>query len=356
MPTASEICLASANHFAADLIDNAVREAKVFNIFEALPMHGTSFDSLVLKTDAAAGGFLRRGQGYARTAGTLVKGKVNAARMGFLVQEPKSTTLEFDRNLAKSGINSPGWLQLQARGRFLSEIAYAEQQIFTGTTNDALGYLGLKEICSYVSGNLLTTTDDAITYSFDRSVVNAGGVTASVASSVYSVNMGPQAVHLRIGGENGIAGFLKLGEVKEQFVADTEDATRQQTHYLAECEGYIGLNVGGSSEAYADRTYKQRDVRRLANLTVLVPLTQALLDTLYDSHPDGHKPNVFFMSRRSRRQLRDDMSNVVTRFFNMSPGDAHQRVSSTRFALPDDFNGIPIVETMRITDTQSIET
>jgi hypothetical protein len=357
MPTASEIALAGGNEFAADIIDAAHREALVFSVFEALPLVGTRFQSLVWKSDAPAGGFLRRGQGYTRSQGVLVKGEVNAARMGFMVNEPKSTTLEFDKQLQQSGIRSPGWLQLNARSRFASEIAYAEQQLFTGTANDALGFLGMKEICAFIAGNVLALTDAPEAFGYGRSVVNAGGNVALTADSVYTVNMGPLGAHLRVGGENGIAGFLKLGKVMEQFGVDPDDATREQLYLKAEAEGYIGFNVMGSSEAYADRKYVQYCVRRAANVTVANPVTETLLDYMFDMHPDGNKPNIIFMSKRGQRQLRDSRSAAVVTQIGMGiPGDAVKATARIRLPLPTEHNGVPIVATERIASNQAIET
>lgn len=357
MPTAAQIALVAGNAFAVDIIDAVARELKVFSSFYSLPLKGRKFSTLAWKTDAAAGGFLRRSQGYTVTNGALVKGEVNAARVGFMVKEPVSTTLEFDREAAANGLNSPGWLQLQARSRSFSEFVNIEKQIFLGTANDSLGFPGLKEICSYTSANLLTTTADAATYDFARSVINAGGSTSNTASSVYGVNQGPSAVHLRVGGDNGIAGFLNLSPVKQEFDTDADDSTRQQEYYKAACEGYIGMSVMGSDEAYADRTYAQFDVRRIANLTAQVgyTLTQTLMDLLWDSFPDGHKPTHFYMSRRSRRQLRDDIDAALVVNVNMSAGDAALRTTRTKSKLPEEWNGVPIIETVRITDTQAIE-
>lgn len=357
MPTAAEIALVAGNEFAADIITAVYRELKVFAAFQALPLRGRKFSTLAWKADAAAGGFLRRGQGYTATEGSLVKGEVNAARVGFMVKSPCSTTDEFDRETAANGISTPGFLQINARSRGYSEFVNIEKQIFLGTANDSLGFPGLKEICAYTSSNLLTTSQDAASYDFARSVINVGGSTSNTASSVYGVNMGPNAVHLRVGGDNGIAGFLALSPVKKEFDADSEDSTRQQEYYKAACEGYIGMSVSGSDSVFADQNYSQFDVRRLANVTAQAgyTLTQTLMDLLWDSFPDGHKPTHFFMSRRSRRQLRDDIDAALTVNVQMSSGDAALRTSRTKTQLPDEWNGIPIIETVRITDTQAIE-
>ena len=356
MPTIAELALSTQNELAAALIDATYLENVVINQFEALPMMGTKFDSLVWKTDPAAVGFLRRGTGYTHTAGALAKGEVQASRVGMLVKEACSTVDEFDRNLAKAGITGiAGWLQQTAAGRLKSEFSNVEKQIFYGTANDTIGFQGLKQICSYVAANVLATTDGPEASSYAKSVINAGGVTSNIASSVYTVNMAPSAVHLRVGGGQGMAGFLALSEIKRQLFEDSSGSGTWQEHYYGTAEGYIGLNVGGSGETYADRTYVQYDVRRLANLTVLVPLTEALLDTLIESHPDGHKPNIIFMGKRSQRQLRDSRNSNVQKTFDMSAGTAQSRTLTTRAPLPESHNGVPIVATDKILATDAIE-
>lgn len=356
--TSSELALLTHNVFASTLIDGVSREHAVFSTFYAVPLIGTQYDSLVIAGDPTASRFLRRGEGYTSGRRTFAKGKVNAARLGFMIDEPVTLTDEWNRSAAAAGLQEADWLTQCAMGQFETHLAYVENQIFLGTANDSLGFLGLKEICSYTSANVLTLTErpEGTTVPYSKSVINAGGVTANVADSVYSVRMGPRAVNLKIGGDMGVPGFLKMGPVTRQYQADSGDATRQQENYKAHCEGYIGLDVMGSAEAYADRTYPQFDVRRLANITPLVPLTEAMLDTLLESHPDGHESNILYMSKRAQVQLRASRSAVSSVNINMGAGDANKMQYSLTLPLPDNHRGIPIVATRRIASTQAIET
>ena len=355
--TSAELALLGKNVFANTLIDGVSREHQVFARFNALPLKGTQYDSMVIAGDPTASRFLRRGEGYTAGRRTFAKGKVNAARLGFMIDEPVSVTDEWNRAAAEAGISGLDWLTQCAMGQFETHLAYVENQLFLGTANDVLGFLGLKEICSYVSGNVLALTDRPEASGYVKSVMNAAGSTANTADSVYSVNMGDRACTLRIGGEQGIQGFLKMSPVVKEYQADAADATRQQQNYKSHCEGYIGLEVMGSSEAYADRAYSQFDVRRLANLTVAVPLTEAMLDSLIESHPDGHMPNILFMSKRAQTQLRTSRAGSTPAVsINMGAGEARNAQYTLTLPLPDNHRGIPIVATRRIASTQAIET
>lgn len=356
--TASELALLGRNVFASSLIDGVSQENQVFSRFFAVPLIGTQYDSLVIAGDPTASRFLRRGEGYTSGARTFAKGKVNAARLGFMVREAVTTTDEWNRAAAAAGVSGADWLTQAAEGQVRSHLAYLETQIFTGTVNDELGFLGLKQICSYTSGNVLTyATDRPEASSYTKSVINAGGSTADTADSIYAVRMGPRAVNLRIGGEAGIPGFLKMSPVTRQYEADSGDSTRRQEYYMSHCEGYVGLDVMGSSESYADRTYSQFDVRRVANVTADSgkTCTEALLDYLLESFPDGHEPNIIFMSKRAQRQLRDSRTGAVTQFLMAPGGDAKNAKFTLAQPLPESHRGVPIVATRRITSTQAIE-
>ncbi len=359
--TASELALLSRNEYASVLLDGVSRENTVFNSFMALPLIGTQFDSMVISADPTAAGFLARGQGYVRGARTFVKGKVNAARVGFMINEPVSVTDEWNRSAAAAGIGGLDWLTQCAQGQLMSELALVEQQIFDGTANDALGFLGLKQICSYTSGNVLTYAtsrpEAATNGAYTNSVINAGGSTANTADSIYLVRMAENGVNLRIGGENGVAGFLKMSQLKTQYGVDAADATREQPYYKSHAEGYIGLSVMGSAEAFADRKYYQFDVRRIANVTAQVGFTctEALLDYAMEAFPDGHAPNVIYMSKRAQRQLRDSRIGQVTQFLMAPGGDAKNAQFTFSQPLPESHRGVPIIATRRISSTQAIE-
>lgn len=362
--TNAELGLLAQNKFASTLIDGVSREMKVFAALVAAGVQGftgTQYDSLVIAGDPTASRFLRRGEGYTSGRRTFAKGKVNASRIGFMIDEPVSVTDEWNRAAAAAGIQGADWLTQAAQGQFASHIAYLEQQFFTGTTNDTLGFLGLKEICSYTSANVLAYASEerpeAATVPYAKSVINAGGSAANTAGNIYLVRLGADGVKLRIGGENGIAGFLQMSPVTRQYQADSGDATRQQEYYKAHCEGYVGLDVMGSSESYTDRTIPNFVVRRIANVTADSGkgCTEALLDYALESFPDGKEPNIIFMDKRSQRQLRTSKASSATQFLAGPWAQASNGVATLSLPLPEAHRGIPIIATRRITSTQAIE-
>ena len=130
-------------------------------------------------------------------------GQVNAYRMGMIVKEPKSSTdLWNAQNSSSLGAGLvDDWFTLQAKLRFKSEMIHLERQIINGLSNNAKGFIGLKQATSAaLAANCLTMAQDPEDFGFARHALNAGGSTATTASSVYSVWMDPMGACLRMGG------------------------------------------------------------------------------------------------------------------------------------------------------------
>lgn len=155
--------------------------------------------------------------------------------------------------------------------------------------------------------------------------IDAGGTTAGTGSSVWAVKFGPQAVRWVYGAN----GAIDPTEVDQRDVLDT--GSLPYTAYFQEMFLYPGLQI--SSPRY---------IARLKKLTADAGkgLTDLKLSALMETFDVGVRPDALFMSKRSRRQLRD--SRTAT---NDTGKEA---------PLPTDYDGVPIVVTESISITESL--
>jgi len=362
MPTATEILAVSNNGFAENLFYGVRNSAPIVSIFETLPMTGTQYLSLGVTALPTANGFLHINEGMTASRGTLAMGKVDAFRMGILVKEPVSSTdLWNAQNSSALGAGLvDDWFTLQMKLKFKSEMIGLERQILFGHTNSAKGFIGLRQATpSAAATNVLTMTQDPEDFAFARHAINAGGSTATTASSVYSVWMDPMGACLRMGGPQGVEGFLSMGDVSKQLASEVDpldNLTKEQEYYYSTGEGYVGLAINGSSDGSA-RAFAQYSVRRAFNVTAQAGFTctEALLDALIASHPAGSKPNAIFLSGRSLRQLQADRGTNAQVTVFMSPGDAVSRTLAHRTPLPVEHRGVQLIVSEQIPNNDAIE-
>jgi hypothetical protein len=179
----------------------------------------------------------------------------------------------------------------------------------TFATADAKGYPGLVDS---VDSSLL---------------IDATGNTANTGSSVFAVRWGAQDVRWVFGNN---APF-QLPDPRIQLVADAADSTKFFTAYIQNWVLWGGVQVKSKFS-----------VGQIKNLTAQVGkgLTDALLGTLLSKYPVGKGPNCFFATKRSIEQLR--ASRTAT-----NPTGAPA-------PTPTDFEGIPIIPTDNILNTEAI--
>lgn len=189
-----------------------------------------------------------------------------------------------------------------------------ESQIIYGTDSDAVGFNGFAD----------QTSVDAVA---DDMVVDAGGTTASTASSVWAIRLGDSAVSAVY----GLGGQIEVGQeynvLRSGSVTGNYDAVRTPILF------YGGLQVATSL-----------DLGRIANVTEDAGkgLTDDLLAELIGKFPAGRGPNVIAMSRRSLRQLQQ--SRTAT-----NPTGAPA-------PFPESAFGVAIVPTDQISDVEAILT
>ena len=186
-----------------------------------------------------------------------------------------------------------------------------EKQILNGTVDgDAAGFDGFADVIDLANAMC----------------VDAGGTTASTGSSVYMIRAAESDV-IGVLGNNGV--FDMAESVVQNYVAS---GVNLPVYYTAGT-GYCGLQVGSA-----------HSIGRIANLTQDSGkgLTDDLLYELQSLFPTDRQPTHIVMNRRSREQLR--ASRTAT------------NATGVPAPLPDQWEGIPIIPTDAILNTETILT
>lgn len=292
------------------LIDEAVRlvpelsginphtMAMIPNVGSSRTITGQNFKTLI-RTSLPSVGFRNANEGRAETKSTYE----NRLFETFILNPGWSA----DKAVADR--HEDGWqsvLALEADAHMKAAMMELGAQFYYGITNDTKGHPGLQ---AFVSSAM---------------TVDATGSSAGTGSSVYAVKWGAQSVQW-LWGTNG---QLALSDVTER---DRSDGTNNYTAYVQELTAYPGL-----------QTTNVNGVGRIKNLTEDSGkgLTDALLAKLYEKFPLGQKPDVFFCSKRSWRQLKASRTATNT--------------TGAPAPYPTEFEGIPICPTESILDTEAI--
>jgi hypothetical protein len=316
MPTLLDIVKRNGSDSIVGLIDETTRVVPELSgihpdtgkalpgVADARTIKGINYKTLI-RTALPVVGFRDVNQGIPRTQSTYENRLVETFLM--------NPRWGVDKALAD--MCEDGWQALMADEAF-AHIEAANQQLgrqFYYGTNTAFsgalkGFAGL--LNSYDATNM---------------VVDAGGTTDSTASSVWAVRFGPQRVQWVWGGN----GMLEPSEVSERNMRDADG--NEFTGLHQELLARPGLQVSST-----------RFVARIKKLTEDAGkgLTDALMNRLLEKFPVGVRPDVIFMSKRSRRQLRNSRTAV--------------NVDGREAAQPMDFDGIPIVPTESLLDTETL--
>ena len=284
-----------------DEVAPQVPEIAQFPIFR-LPS-GIKFTSMFRK-ELPKASFTKLGDGVAATKGRYEEREFRL----FLIK----SRLEIE--LAAAQADSEGLAGMETReinAHALAALVEIGQQIFYGVSNEEDGFPGLKAF---------TPFGGAYTY-------NAAGSTSSTASSVYGVKFGDDYARLLYGGST-TPDPLNLGEFRKESI--TGNNGEKLEGEVATMEGWIGLQL-----------------RHMASVTRICNLTEQTDKTLTDKMgaralellPTGIRPDVWFMSKRSLRQLRENRATPE----NKNP------------TTPTEMEGIPIITTDTILNTDAIE-
>jgi hypothetical protein len=318
MFTMLDVAKLNGNDAVVGLIEENLMSAPEARLFPMRTIRGTTFKT-VKRIALPSTSFRAANGGFTESKSRFEEALVSTRIFGGLIKVDAAVADALEDGRA-------GMVAAESSGIMESALRELGSQIWYGTSNDANGFGGLKD---FTTVGTSTVGDVALPFTVD-----AGGTTPATASSVYLVKFGPQYCQM-IGG-NGDA--FNLGEFKEQLMT-AASGSGESIHLFAQLQGWIGLSI-----------QSQHSVRRIFDLTDETgkKLTDALLYQAMDTFPVGIRPDAIFMSRRSASQLQ--ASRTVT-LFGSGSGRPSQPIVAPR---PIDFEGVPIVETDSILNTDVI--
>jgi hypothetical protein len=295
------------------LVEESISAAPEVGIFPVRTVDGTGYKTLV-RTGLPSVDFIAASSGIAGSKSTFENKHFDCGILGGRIEVWK-TILDAPENGPASDIKAT-----EAAGVMEAAMRKVGRQIFYGKTalGSAKGFVGL---VSFVDSTMIK---------------DATGTTANTGSSVYMVKFGPRDVSL-VMGKNGT---MELSDFRVESLTDADG--NKGPGEVADLASWIGLQQAS-----------KHSVARIKNLTADSGkgLTDALLASALNLFPAGVTPDVIFMSRRSREQLQSARSALVA-LRGMGKNDIG---GSMAYApTPTDFEGIPIIATDSILNTEPI--
>ena len=309
------------NDVAVGLIEENLRFAPELSIFPSRVIVGTNYEAVIASGDPTVG-FTAANDGPALTKTTLRKEMVTCGIFRGAVE------IDLAVERASQGSGLPSLESIESSRIAQGAMRYIGRQIFYGTSYDSKGFVGLKAF-----------TPKTAAAGTSEIVVDATG-SGSAATSIYAVKFGIQDIHLVFGANQ----TLELSEFRDQQLTNSTTGGKFAGR-VAELTAYIGM-----------QRINVNSVGRILNITADSGKTasDALISQLLERFPVGFTPDAFFMSRRSHGQL--SRSRPVTIFSQpgVSPGSNSRTPPIFATSVPD-FNGIPIVVTDSILNTDAAE-
>jgi hypothetical protein len=296
------------------LVEESIAATPEMSLFPVRPITGTGFKTMV-RTGLPAVDFIAASQGIAAGKSTFDNKYFSCAVLGGRIEVWK-TVLDSPENGSPEEIKAT-----EAVGVMEAALRKIGTQIFYGKT--ALGSeAGFPGLVSMVDGALIK---------------DATGTTANTGSSVYMVKFGPRDVSLVM----GLNATMELSDFRVESLTDS--AGNKGPGEVADLASWIGLQQASKNS-----------VVRIKNLTADSGkgLTDALLASALNLFPSGIRPDAIFMSRRSREQLQTARSAVTALRGDGKTGTLGG--GAAYVPTPTDFEGIPIIATDSILNTEPI--
>lgn len=301
LPTLLDIAKSTGSDGIAGLIEEVIKFVPEVQSGAARTIKGTQFKTTVRTGIPSGSGFRSANNGSTPGKSTYEQRLFNC----FIVDRPWTC----DKAIADAHEDgAPAFIAAEAVAIVQAQLIELGRQFYDGVSNAAAGHPGLKAM-----------------YDADNMTVDATGTTANTGSSVWAVTWGEQGVQWLYG--NG-ANPLQLTDVKE--IVDTSNETLL-TKYHQQLLAWVGLKLGNL-----------KTVARIKNLTAQSgkTLTDALLRDLVAKYPIGYKPDQILLTPRSMTQL------IKSRTATSDTGHEVPK--------PTNFDGIPLVETDSILNTEAI--
>jgi hypothetical protein len=305
------------------LIQENLLAAPEMATFMARTIPGTTYQTAVV-SGQSKGSFRPANQGVTLTPVTLEQ----RLQQTFLYENPVEIDMSVD--YAAQGLQGmPSVEMIVANQKMLTAMQQIGAQIWNGTSTDSFGFTGVKQFTPKYTSTQVAGASPIW--------VDAGGTTSGAASSIYAVKFGLQNTHIVFGSDNtfGMSQFI------DQQLTDA--AGRKYMGRVASLRAWIGLQLGNIYCA-----------GRVGNVTTDAGkgATDTLLSNLVRQFPVAFVPDAIYMSRRSAAQLAQ--SRPRTGFFTPGVAKAGSTVVSAAYTV-DDYEGIPIIRTDMIPDTDATE-
>jgi len=315
-----DLAKANSNDAVGGIIEDLVNVSPELSIFpasdELLSAPGDLSYETLHRTARPTVAFASAGEGFDASKSELRLVRHECFRFGGRIEAAKHIADNWRRG------GAPGYQQFEAKGVAEEAMKTIGKQIYYGVSTDAKGFPGLKAFTPFGG-----------TYTY-----NAAGTTATTASSVYMVKFGEEFCQLMPGVARNGAGLIDLPDFIIESILDANN--KKMWGYTSELSSYLGLQIAAP-----------HSVVRICNITAdsTKTCTDAKLNAGMRLFPANFKPDAIFMSRRSQQQLQD--SRTVTLF-----GTGTNRPDQELIApLPTVFEGVPIVATDNILNTDAIE-
>lgn len=306
LQTAAHLVTINDRNLADIDVDDLLRGAPVLaSMFAQGASNGTDHKYLK-RSGAGSAGFraANAGRDHDKSDDTLVTIALAILDASFGVDQALATEYKMGR---------AAYVDREAQTHLRQAFFELEQQILNGTSNDSGGFNGLAD-----SADLDALADT-------ETVIDAGGTTASTATSVYLIRSAENACSVVFGNE----GEITIGETAE--VPLTDGSSKTFPGLWTPITGWAGLQLGS-----------KYDVVRIVNITADSGkgFTDDLVATALNAFKTGFGPTFMAISKRSNLQLQ--ASRTAT----------HPTGNPAPFATES--HGIPIIVTDAISDTEEL--
>jgi hypothetical protein len=196
-------------------------------------------------------------------------------------------------------------------------------QFYNGTTADAKGFTGL--LANYDSTNML---------------VKAGGTTSSVQTSAWIVWNDLKGIHFIFGGN----GVIAMNAWARQQVQD--GSSKAYFAWVNNLSGWIGLSFNHTKSACRIANCENVTDKRLTDSQIALAVSKFPLIIRAQLAASG----FIFMNPQAALQLQQSRSVTIFGQGGSKPDGSQQTLGPT----PTESNGIPIVLTESITNTEAV--
>jgi hypothetical protein len=325
MPNLLDILKMNGADKVAGLIDETTKVHPEMTQVPSRTIKGINYKTVVRTAVNAVAGFRDANDGVDATKGTYENRLIEA----FLLEARWAA----DKALADSYEDGArAYVAIEAEGQMEGQMQGLSKQFYYGTNatfGNAKGFPGLLQ--GYDATNM---------------VVDAGGTTDNVASSVWFVRLGVKDV-IWVWGNNGtIEVTPSLDNALANPVLVTGNNSKQHLAYVQSLFARPGLQVGST-----------RSICRIKKVTTDngKGLTDALIFDALGKFPAGRGPNVCFMTQRSLMQLQKSRTSTTSSAVKTAANsDAARMTEYPRTIVGIDGQDIPILVTDAISNIETL--